>query len=89
MYTILYTKRTKKEIENLKSAKLDGTTLKLIEVLKNNPFQNPPPYEKLTGDLKNYYSRRINAQHRLVYQVFNDENIVKIVSLWSHYENII
>ena len=89
MYTILYTKRTKKDIENLKSAKLDGTTLKLIEVLKNNPFQNPPPYEKLTGDLKNYYSRRINVQHRLVYQVFNDENIVKIVSLWSHYENII
>lgn len=89
MYTILYTKRTKKDIENLKSAKLDGTTLKLIEVLKNNPFQNPPPYEKLTGNLKNYYSRRINVQHRLVYQVFNDENIVKIVSLWSHYENII
>ncbi len=88
MYTILYTKRTKKDIQNLKSAKLDGTTLKLIEVLKENPFQNPPPYEKLTGDLKDYYSRRINAQHRLVYQVFKDENIVKIVSLWTHYENM-
>ncbi len=88
MYTILYTKRTKKDIQNLKSAKLDGTTLKLIEVLKKNPFQNPPPYEKLTGDLKDYYSRRINAQHRLVYQVVKDENIVKIVSLWTHYENM-
>lgn len=86
MYTILYTKKTKRDIQNLKSANLDNTALKLIEVLKNNPFQNPPPYEKLVGDLKNYYSRRINIQHRLVYQVFQDKHIVKIVSLWSHYE---
>ncbi len=86
MYTILYAKKTKKDIQNLKSANLDGITLKLIDVLKTNPFQNPPPYEKLTGDLKNYYSRRINIQHRLVYQVFQKENVVKIVSLWSHYE---
>lgn len=86
MYTILYAKKTKKDIQNLKSANLDNTALKLIEVLKINPFQNPPPYEKLVGDLKNYYSRRINIQHRLVYQVFQDEQIVKIVSLWSHYE---
>lgn len=88
MYTILYAKKTKKDIQNLKSANLDDVALKLIDVLKNNPFQNPPPYEKLTGDLKNYYSRRINIQHRLVYQVFQDKNIVKIVSLWSHYEKI-
>ena len=88
MYTILYTKKTKKDIQNLKSAKLDDIALKLIDVLKSNPLQNPPPYEKLTGDLKNYYSRRINIQHRLVYQVFQDKNIVKIVSLWSHYEKI-
>lgn len=88
MYTILYAKKTKKDIQNLKAAKLDDITLKLIEVLKTNPFQNPPPYEKLTGDLKNYYSRRINIQHRLVYQVFEEKNVVKIVSLWSHYEKI-
>ena len=86
MYKILYSKRTLKDIQNLKSANLDKKALALIDILKINPFQNPPPYEKLTGDLKNYYSRRINIQHRLVYQVFKEENIVKIVSLWSHYE---
>lgn len=88
MYKILYTKRTLKDIQNIKSANLDKKALALIEILKINPFQNPPPYEKLTGDLKNFYSRRINIQHRLVYQVFQKENVVKIVSLWSHYENI-
>lgn len=86
MYKILYSKRTLKDIQNLKSANLDKKALALIDILKINPFQNPPPYEKLTGDLKNYYSRRINIQHRLVYQVFKEENIVKIVSLWSNYE---
>ena len=58
----------------------------LIEVIKSNPFQNSPPYEKLRGELKEFYLRRINVQHRLVYQVFEEKNIVKIVSLWSHYE---
>ncbi|MBQ3759346.1 MAG: Txe/YoeB family addiction module toxin [Synergistaceae bacterium] len=60
----------------------------MIDVIRENPFQNPPSYEKLSGILKNLYSRRINVQHRLVYQVIEDEKLIKIVSLWSHYERI-
>lgn len=88
MYEIIYTKTAGKDIPKLKSAKLDKKALALIEVIKSNPFQNPPPYEKLRGELKEFYSRRINVQHRLVYQVLEEEKIVKIVSLWSHYENV-
>ena len=72
--------------DRLKAAKLDVRTKKLIEVLKTNPLQNPPPYEKLIGDLKGAYSRRINITHRLVYQIYEAEHIVKIISMWSHYE---
>lgn len=86
MYRIVYTKAAVKQIPNLKSAKLDGKVKKLIAVLENDPFQNPPPYEKLVGDLKTAYSRRINVQHRLVYQVYEQEQIVKIISMWTHYE---
>ena len=86
MYRIVYEKRALKAIEKLKSAKLDSKVLKLIEVLKRNPFQNPPPYEQLIGELKGFYSRRINIQHRLVYQVYEEEKTVKIVSMWTHYE---
>lgn len=86
MYRIAYTKTAAKQIPLLKSAKLDSRVKKLIEVLKENPFQNPPPYEKLVGDMAGAYSRRINVQHRLVYQVFEQEQIVKIISMWSHYE---
>lgn len=81
MYQIVYTKIAVKQISNLKSAKLDGKVQKLIAVLEQNPFQNPPPYEKLFGDLKTAYSRRINAQHRLVYQVYEEEKTVKIISM--------
>lgn len=61
---------------------------KLLEVLKNNPFQNPPPYEILVGDMKGLYSRRINQQHRLVYKVDKKEKVIIIISMWSHYEKI-
>lgn len=88
MYKIEYHKRAIKDIEKLKINKLDNKTKKLIEVLKENPFQNPPPYEKLTGELKGIYSRRINIQHRLVYKVNEQEKKVQILSLWTHYENI-
>ena len=71
----------------MKAAKLESKAEALLQILKENPFQNPPPYEKLVGDLKWFYSRRINIQHKLVYQVYEDKRIVKIVSLWSHYEN--
>lgn len=68
--------------------KLDIKAKKLIDIIKENPYQNPPPYEKLTGDLKDYYSRRINIQHRLVYQVIEKEKTVRILSMWTHYESI-
>ena len=86
MYKIVYTKTAVKQIPLLKSAKLDGRVKKLIDVVKEKPYQNPPPYEKLVGDLKGVYSRRINAQHRLVYQVLEEEQTVKVLSIWTHYE---
>ncbi|MEG2377173.1 MAG: Txe/YoeB family addiction module toxin [Clostridia bacterium] len=86
MYQIIYTKAAARHAPLLKAAKLERNAKSLIAVLKQNPFQNPPPYEKLIGDLKQAYSRRINSQHRLVYRVYEDEKIVKIISMWSHYE---
>lgn len=86
MYSIVYTKKAASDIPNLKAAKLDKKAKALIELLKENPYQSPPPYEKLQGDLSGAYSRRINLKHRLVYQVLDDEKVVKILSLWTHYE---
>ena len=86
MYKIVYTKTAVKDIPKLKEAHLDMKARTLIDVIRENPFQNPPRYEKLVGDLQGLYSRRINVQHRLVYQVLEEENTVKIVSLWTHYE---
>ena len=86
MYNIKYRKKCLKDMERLKSAGLSNKAKQLIDIIKNNPYQNPPPYEKLIGDLKGAYSRRINVQHRLVYQILEQENIIKILSLWTHYE---
>lgn len=86
MYKIVYTKTAAKDVPKLKAAHLDATAKSLIEVIKNNPYQVPPPYEKLVGDLQGAFSRRINVKHRLVYEVFESEKAVKILSLWSHYE---
>lgn len=86
MYRIVYTKTATKDIPKLKSAHLDGKAKSLIEIIKENPFQCPPPYEKLVGDLNGAYSRRINVQHRLVYEVYESEKTIKIISLWTHYE---
>lgn len=85
-YKIVYAKRAVKDIPNLKGARLADKAQGLIEILKTNPYQNPPPYEKLVGDLQGAYSRRINVTHRLVYQVYEKEKTVKILSMWSHYE---
>lgn len=87
MYKIVYRKQVIKDIPKIKSAKLDTKVKNLIEVIKQNPFQNPPPYEKLVGDLEGAYSRRINIKHRLIYQVYENEKTIKIISVWSHYEN--
>lgn len=86
MYQIVYTKSALKAIPRLKAAKLDGKAKKLIAVIRQNPYENPPPYEALVGDMKGAYSRRINLQHRLVYTVEEEQKIVKIISLWTHYE---
>lgn len=86
MYAIVYTKTALKDIPKLKAAHLDEKAQALIAVVRENPYQTPPPYEKLVGDLSGLYSRRINGQHRLVYEVFERERTIKIVSLWSHYE---
>lgn len=86
MYTIVFSKTAAKDTKKLKAAHLDDRAKKLIDLLRANPYQNPPSYEKLVGDLQGVYSRRINAQHRLVYEVYEDMKTVKIISLWTHYE---
>lgn len=86
VYKIVYTKRAVNDIKNLKSAKLDKKAKVLIELVRENPFQTPPPYEKSLGDLKGAYSRRINIKHRFVYEVLENEKTIKILSMWSHYE---
>ena len=86
MYKIVYTKTAIKDIPKLKSAHLDAKAKALIDVIRETPYQTPPSYEKLVGDLQGLYSRRINIQHRLVYQVLEEEKTVKIISLWTHYE---
>ena len=88
MYKIKYHKKAIKEISKLKESNLDEKAKKLIDLIKENPYQTPPPYEKLVGDLQGFYSRRINIKHRLVYQVNEEEKTIKIISLWYHYENI-
>ncbi|MDR3280683.1 MAG: Txe/YoeB family addiction module toxin [Synergistaceae bacterium] len=86
MFAIIYTKKAIADIPKLKSAKLDGKARRLIAILRKNPYQNPPPYEKLQGVLKGACSRRINIKHRLVYEVIEDIQTVKIISMWTHYE---
>jgi Txe/YoeB family toxin of toxin-antitoxin system len=85
-WQIVLTKQAEKDAKKLASAGLKEKALTLLTILKENPFQTPPPYEKLVGDLKGYYSRRINIQHRLVYQVLEDIRIVKVIRMWTHYE---
>lgn len=86
MYTIVYTKKAAADVPKLKAAKLDKKAKALIDILRDNPYKTPPPYEKLVGDLQGAYSRRINIKHRLVYEVLEENNTVKIISLWTHYE---
>jgi Txe/YoeB family toxin of toxin-antitoxin system len=86
MYRIVYTKQAQKDAKKARSAGLKSKIVTLLEILKKDPFQNPPPYEKLLGDLTGAYSRRINIQHRLVYQVYEDKKIVKVIRMWTHYE---
>lgn len=88
MYTVEYHKRALKDIQKLKQNNLGNKARQLVDLIKENPFQNPPPYEKLIGDLSGLYLRRINIQHRLIYQVIEDSKTVRVLSLWSHYETV-
>ena len=85
-YRIVYTKAAAADVPKLKAAHLAKKAQALIEILEKNPFQNPPPYEKLRGSLQGAYSRRLNIQHRFVYEVLEEEKSVKIISMWTHYE---
>jgi Txe/YoeB family toxin of toxin-antitoxin system len=85
-WRLVYTKQAQKDAKKLASSNLKEKAEELLVVLKKNPFQNPPPYEKLVGDLSGAYSRRINIQHRLVYEVIESEQVVKIIRMWTHYE---
>ena len=85
-WQLLYTKAAQKDAKNLAAVRLKSKALTLLEIIAENPFQNPPPYKKLVGDLTGAYSRRINIQHRLVYQVLEAEKVIKVLRMWSHYE---
>lgn len=85
MYAIHFARDALDDIPKLKAAKLDKKVQALLEVLSQNPFQSPPPYEKLVGNLRGAYSRRINMKHRLVYEVDTQKRTVKILSMWTHY----
>lgn len=82
----VFTKQAQKDAKKISQAGLRPQTDKLLKILEQNPFQNPPSYEKLIGDLSGAYSRRINIQHRLVYQVLDDVQMVKVIRMWTHYE---
>jgi Txe/YoeB family toxin of toxin-antitoxin system len=83
---LVYTKQAKKDAKKLAQSGLKPKAEELLVILGNNPFQNPPPYEKLVGDLAGAYSRRINIQHRLVYEIIESETTIKILRMWTHYE---
>ncbi len=85
-WRLVYTKQAQKEAKKLASSGLKPKAQELLSLLAEDPFQKPPPFEKLVGDLSGAYSRRINIQHRLVYQVLEEEQVVKVLRLWSHYD---
>ena len=85
-WRVVYSRHTLKDAKKIAKSNLKKKTIELITVLGQDPFQNPPQFEKLIGDLEGAYSRRINIQHRLVYQVLTEEHVVKVLRMWTHYE---
>ena len=85
-WRVLYTKQAQKDAKRLASTGLKAKAQQLLDLLAEDPFRSPPPYEKLVGDLRGVFSRRINIQHRLVYQVLADQRVVKVLRMWTHYE---
>ena len=86
MWRVVFTKQAQKDAKKLTAAGLRPKAEKLIEILRENPYQAPPSFEKLLGDLSGAFSRRINIQHRLVYQILDEEKVVKVIRIWTHYE---
>jgi toxin YoeB len=86
MYKLLYTKQARKDAKKLSESNLKRKAQEILKIIENNPFEDYPPYEKLIGDLTGTFSRRINIQHRIIYQVLEEEKIVKIIRMWTHYE---
>ena len=86
MWRVVFTKRALKDAKKLSAAGLRSKAEKLLDILRENPYQTPPPFEKLLGDLSGAYSRRINIQHRLVYQIIADEKAAKVIRMWTHYK---
>jgi Txe/YoeB family toxin of toxin-antitoxin system len=86
MYKIIYSSQSQKDAKKTHKSGLKNNIQRIISILQQNPYQNPPPYEKLLGDLTGAYSRRINIHHRLVYQVYEKEKTVKIIRMWTHYD---
>ena len=85
-YKIVYSKQAQKDAKKLKKNNLKDKAQEILNILENDPLQNPPRYESLVGDLKGCYSRRINIQHRMVYEVFEEEKVVRVLRMWTHYE---
>ena len=85
-WRLIFTGQAQKDAKKIAQSGLKAQALKLLEILQNNPYQNPPPYEKLVGNLTGAFSRRINIQHRLIYQILDDIKTVKVIRMWTHYE---
>lgn len=86
MWQLVFTKQAQKDAKKIAQSGLKPNAERLLQILKEDPYRSPPPYEKLLGDLSGAFSRRINVQHRLVYQIFNDIKTVKVIRMWTHYE---
>jgi len=85
-WRLVYTKQANRDARKLNASGLKPKAQQILSIIADDPYQNPPPFEKLVGDLTGAYSRRINIQHRLVYQVLDDDRVVKVLRMWSHYE---
>jgi toxin YoeB len=85
-WELVYTKQAQKDAKKLASSGLKSKAKYLLQVIEENPLQNPPPFERLVGDLSGAISRRINIQHRIVYQVYEEQKIIKVLRMWTHYE---
>jgi toxin YoeB len=85
-WRLVYTRQAQKDARKLQSSGLKDKAEQLLEILREDPYRSPPPFEKLVGDLSGAYSRRINIQHRMVYQILEEERVVKVIRMWTHYE---